>query len=113
MHYYRIKPELWPLHLKRAQEAGLNTISTYIPWSWHESEQGKFDFTGATHPQRNIVGFIKQVKAHGLKLSVRVGPTSNAEMINEGVRRAYLLPENPGSRFPRLLQGVCRKHFPG
>jgi hypothetical protein len=26
---------------------------------------------------------------------------------------AYLLPENPGSLFPRLLQGVCRKHFPG
>jgi hypothetical protein len=25
---------------------------------------------------------------------------------------AYLLPENPGTLFPRLLQGVCRKHFP-
>jgi beta-galactosidase len=85
MHYFRIAPEKWKLHLDRAKEAGLNTVSTYIPWSWHEYEEGKFDFTGETHPQRNLAGFLKEVKDSGLYISVRIGPFSNAELKGEGI----------------------------
>ena len=46
IHYFRLTPAQWKLHLKAAKEAGLNTVSSYIPWIWHESEEGKFDFTG-------------------------------------------------------------------
>jgi beta-galactosidase len=85
MHYFRIKPELWKEHLEKAKEAGLNTVSTYIPWMWHEYEEGKFDFSGETHPQRNLKGFLEAVKDSGLYLSVRLGPFSNAELNGEGI----------------------------
>ena len=39
IHYYRMPPKMWDVHLKRAKEAGLNTVSSYIPWGWHEYEE--------------------------------------------------------------------------
>ncbi|MFC2061297.1 beta-galactosidase [Elusimicrobiota bacterium] len=94
MHYFRIQPSKWSIHLNRAKEAGLNTVSTYIPWSWHEYEEGKFDFTGTTHPQRNLKQFLKEVNDSGLYLSVRIGPFSNAELKGEGIP-SWLLKNYP------------------
>ena len=50
--------------------AGLNTVSTYVPWNMHEEKEEKFEFEGLW----NIVSFIEAVKAAGLKLIVRPGP---------------------------------------
>ncbi|OGS17991.1 MAG: hypothetical protein A2219_04855 [Elusimicrobia bacterium RIFOXYA2_FULL_50_26] len=94
LHYFRMPPAMWDVHLRRAKEAGLNTVSSYIPWSWHEAAEGQFDFTGKTHPQRNLVGYLKKVQAHGLKFMARVGPVSNAEMVNEGIP-GWLLDNYP------------------
>lgn len=85
IHYFRVDPSKWIIHLQKAKEAGLNTVSTYIPWSWHEYKEGKFDFNGNTHPQRNLVGYLKEVKKSGLYLSIRIGPFSNAELKGEGI----------------------------
>jgi len=93
IHYFRIDPSLWSKHLERAKEAGLNTVSTYIPWSWHEYEEGKFDFEGKTHPQRNLSGYLEEVRKAGLLHSVRIGPFSNAELKGEGLPK-WLLDEH-------------------
>ncbi|MFH1368029.1 MAG: beta-galactosidase [Elusimicrobiota bacterium] len=85
IHYFRIPPKLWPKHLARAKEAGLNTVSSYIPWIWHQPEEGIFDFEGKTHPQRNLHLYLKEVEKAGLKFIARVGPVSNGELVNEGV----------------------------
>ena len=85
IHYFRLSSENVQKHLDRALEAGLNTVSTYIPWSWHEYEEGKFDFTGKTHPQRDLAGYLQKVKDSGLYLTVRIGPFSNAELKGEGI----------------------------
>lgn len=94
IHYYRMPPKMWDAHLRRAKEAGLNTVSSYIPWGWHEYEEGKFDFDGKTHPQRNIREYLKKVRRHGLKFIARIGPIANAEMIHEGMP-AWLLKDYP------------------
>ncbi len=94
IHYFRMPKKLWKTHIEKAKKAGLNTISFYIPWIWHEYEEGKFDFTGETHPQRDLVGFIELVKKSGLYISARVGPISNAELVNEGIP-TWLLKNNP------------------
>ena len=94
IHYFRIPATLWEKHLKRAKDAGLNTISFYIPWVWHEQEQGKFDWTGRTIPEKNLVGFLRLAKKYGLKVIARVGPVSNAELINEGLP-AWLVRDYP------------------
>jgi len=46
LHYFRVRPELWRSGLERLKAAGMNAVSTYIPWVWHEPEEGRFDFTG-------------------------------------------------------------------
>jgi hypothetical protein len=79
MHYFRIKREVWLSSLAKLKEAGLNTISTYIPWIWHEVEEGHFDFVGKTHPQRDLVGFIEACRQTDLYLIVRPGPFIYAE----------------------------------
>jgi len=85
IHYFRIDSKLWQKHLNAAKDAGLNTVSSYIPWSLHEYAQGKFDFEGKTNPHLNLIKFIELVKNSGLKFIARIGPVSNAELVNEGV----------------------------
>ena len=94
IHYFRIRPENWAAHLKKAKAANLNTVSTYIPWDWHEYEEGKFDFSGHTNPQRNLLGFIELCRKNGLYLIVKPGPYILAEYLDHGVPQ-WLLSSHP------------------
>jgi beta-galactosidase len=90
IHYFRIPRDKWVDRLRKAKETGLNTISTYIPWNWHEVKAGEFDFSGKTSPQRDLLYFIKAVKNAGFYLIARVGPTCNAEIKGEGTPLWFL-----------------------
>jgi hypothetical protein len=80
---------LWNRGLDEMVAAGMNTISFYIPWDFHEYAPGKFDFTGtvdqdgdghADYPSRDILTFLKLVEAKGIKkILLRPGPYINAE----------------------------------
>ena len=94
IHYFRIRPENWAIHLKKAKAANLNTVSTYIPWDWHEYEEGRFDFTGQTNPQRNLLGFIELCKKNGLYLIIKPGPYILAEYMDHGIPQ-WLLSSHP------------------
>jgi len=85
IHYFRIPAEEWGDRLKKAKKAGLNCISSYIPWLWHEPEEGEFDFTGWTRPERNLLKFIELTRVYGFNFIARVGPYFNAELIFDGL----------------------------
>jgi beta-galactosidase len=85
IHYFRLDPGLWEKHLRLLKQAGANTTSTYIPWDWHEYEEGKFDFTGETHPAKNLIRYIKLCKKAGLDLIVKPGPYILAEYEAQGL----------------------------
>ena len=85
IHYFRLEPRFWKKHLVLLKEAGANTTSTYIPWDWHEYEKGKFDFTGKTHPARNLIKYFQLCKKVGLNLIVKPGPYILAEYEAEGL----------------------------
>ena len=70
IHYFRFSHKLWDKHLKAAKDAGLTCVSSYVPWAWHEPEEGVFDFTGKTLPERNLVGWINKCKEHGLMCKI-------------------------------------------
>ncbi|MBC7371292.1 MAG: beta-galactosidase [Bdellovibrionaceae bacterium] len=80
---------LWNQALDRAVEAGMNAVSFYIPWDFHEYAEGKFDFDGtadddgdglADYPSRDVRTFIKLIEEHGIKIILaRPGPYINAE----------------------------------
>ena len=76
---------LWEKHLRLLKQSGANTTSTYIPWDWHEYEEGKFDFTGETNPARNLIKYIQLCKKIGLDLIVKPGPYILAEYEAEGL----------------------------
>ena len=85
IHYFRVNPRLWKKHLELLKSSGANTASTYIPWDWHEYDEGKFDFTGVTHPARNLIKFMELCKTVGLDLIVKPGPYILAEYDNQGL----------------------------
>ncbi|MBS1653248.1 MAG: beta-galactosidase [Bacteroidetes bacterium] len=90
IHYFRIKKNLWDKHLAAAKEAGLTTISTYIPWAWHEPEEGHFDFDGHTIAERDLLGWIKKCREHGLLCTLKPGPFILAEYRGAGLPDWFL-----------------------
>lgn len=85
IHYFRIKEADWKDRIKKAKDTGLNTVASYIPWIWHEVKEGEFDFTGKTHPQRNLLKFISLINEAGMYFLPRIGPISNGEITGEGL----------------------------
>lgn len=90
IHYFRIKRELWDRHLDQAVEAGLDTVSTYVPWAWHEEEEGVFDFDGSSSPEKDIEGWIQKCSEHGLHSILKPGPFILAEFRGAGLPDWFL-----------------------
>lgn len=75
MHYPRIPQEYWRDRLKRAKAMGLNTVSAYVFWNFHERQPGEFDFEG----QADLAKFIRTAQEEGLWVLLRPGPYVCAE----------------------------------
>ncbi len=84
-HYWRNNAENWESILDSIKELGLQIVSTYIPWNFHEISPGEYDFEGKTSPQRDLKRFIELTIARDLYLIVRPGPYIYAEWPFGGV----------------------------
>jgi hypothetical protein len=87
LQYFRIRDpqwdatrtqQLWEEALDQAQAAGVTLISTYVPWDFHEENQGTFDFTGP----RDLDHFLESCWKRGLAVYLKPGPFINAEWPN-------------------------------
>lgn len=85
IHYYRLDREDWQDRINKLKMAGLNTVSTYVPWLLHEPVEGEFDLTGKTRPELDLVEFIDLCAKNELFFFLRPGPFIMAEMKNEGL----------------------------
>lgn len=90
IHYFRLRRELWDKHLEAAREAGLTTISTYVPWAWHEAEEGVFDFDGTSCPERDLKGWLQRCQANSLTCILKPGPFILAETRGAGLPDWFL-----------------------
>ncbi|MFI4859884.1 MAG: beta-galactosidase [Phycisphaerales bacterium JB063] len=70
LHYARTPRGLWADRLRAARQAGLNCIETYVFWNYHETEPGRFDFTG----ERDLRAFVEEVGRQGMWCILRPGP---------------------------------------
>jgi hypothetical protein len=95
--YFRIPKTTWESSLKYFKEAGINMLSFYIPWIWHEFEEGQFDFTGITLPERDLSYFLKLCEQYDFNVMVRPGPYIYAEYQGFGV------PEWLREKHPEIL----------
>ena len=87
MHPARIPSLYWRHRIKMAKAMGCNTISAYIFWNYHETEEGVFDFTTENH---ELVKFFKLVQEEEMWLLIRPGPYVCAEWELGGIP-PYLL----------------------
>lgn len=87
MHPARIPAEYWRHRIQMAKAMGLNTVAAYIFWNYHETSEGKFDFSTTNH---NIAQFFRICQEEGMWAIVRPGPYCCAEWDFGGIP-PYLL----------------------
>ncbi|KAF7687016.1 beta-galactosidase [Silurus meridionalis] len=75
IHYSRIPRFYWKDRLLKMYMAGLDAVQTYIPWSFHESVPGVYDFSG----DRDLEYFLQLCHDIGLLVILRPGPYICAE----------------------------------
>lgn len=80
VHYWQHDQELWSPMLRQVRELGFEVVDTYIPWSAHEQERGRFTFEG----NRDVEAFLRACEAEGLFVIARPGPHINAELTEFG-----------------------------
>src|SRR2546421_4960758 len=75
IHYFRVPHQAWKDRLQKLRASGANAVQTYIEWSSHEPEPGKYSFEG----DNDVVAFIKEAQALDLLVILRPGPYICAE----------------------------------
>lgn len=76
IHYPRVPAPYWRHRLKMAKAMGLNAVTTYVFWNYHEVAPGKWDWSSGNH---NLREFIKTAADEGLLVILRPGPYVCAE----------------------------------
>ncbi len=80
-HYARYSESGWEEELLKMKAGGVQIVSTYIFWIYHEETEGQFDWTG----QRDLRRFVQLCAKHGLYVWIRVGPWAHGEVRNGGL----------------------------
>lgn len=75
IHYFRMPKEDWYHSLYNLKALGFNTVETYVPWNFHETVEGEFDFEG----NKDIRAFLETAQSLGLYAIVRPSPFICAE----------------------------------
>jgi hypothetical protein len=75
IHYARIPRSEWERVLDRTKESGINSVASYVFWSLHEPDRGKFDFSG----RADLGAFLGLCQERGLDTILRLGPYCCAE----------------------------------
>ncbi|MEN8203097.1 MAG: beta-galactosidase, partial [Bacteroidota bacterium] len=97
IHYSRVPEEQWEDEILKMKAAGIEVISSYLFWIYHEEEEGTFDFIG----QNDLRRFVDLCARHGLYVLLRIGPWVHGEARNGGfpdwiVKKGNARQNNPG-----------------
>ncbi|WP_232167626.1 glycoside hydrolase family 35 protein [Staphylococcus simulans] len=105
IHYFRLLPKDYEHSLYNLKALGFNAVETYIPWNFHETVEGVFDFSGT----KDLKRFIQTAADIGLYVIVRPSPYICAEWEFGGLP-AWLLNKNVRvrSRDQNFLDYVAR-----
>lgn len=103
--YERIPPERWRDAMLAMRAAGANTLDLYVPWNWHETSDGAFDFDGHTNPRRNLRRVLQLGRELGFHFIVRPGPVVRNEWRNGGYPDWLLRRPEYGMPLHDVLEG--------
>ncbi|GLK99197.1 beta-galactosidase [Dactylosporangium matsuzakiense] len=78
--YYRADPDRWGPNLAALAEAGVDVVTCYIPWRFHEQAPRRYDFRGTADKQRDLLRLLDLAAAAGLRVLLKPGPFIHAEV---------------------------------
>jgi hypothetical protein len=70
LFYFRLPRETWEARLAQVRATGYRAIDVYLPWNFHETAPGAWDFTG----RRDVGAFLDLAHEAGLAVIARPGP---------------------------------------
>ena len=79
-HYSRYPAEQWEEEILKMKAGGINVIPTYVFWSIHEEQEGKFRWDG----NRDLRRFLLLCQKHQMQVIIRIGPWCHGEIRNGG-----------------------------
>jgi len=109
LHYFRVRDpgydpgfteERWIGTLNLMRAAGMNLVSTYAPWDYHQLGPDSWDFTGA----RDLSKFLDLACARGFHVILKPGPLITGEWPKGfwQLRRGARLVEDGAPRIARI-----------
>lgn len=102
IHYWRLNPKYWGKCLDETKAMGLDIIATYVCWDFCEVERDKFDFTGETSPNHDLISFLKMAQSKGLWVILRPGPYIYSEWDEMGIPKYAAKYHRNSEEFKRL-----------
>lgn len=75
LHYPRVPSQYWKHRLEMMKAMGLNTVTTYVFWNYHEESPNQWNWSG----EKDLKRFIKTAQEVGLYVILRPGPYVCAE----------------------------------
>jgi hypothetical protein len=84
LEFWRVNSVYWRRSLRLMKSSGLEQVSTFVCWDFHQVETGELDFVGKTHPSRDLAGFLDLCQEEGLDVILRIGPIIDAEWPTRG-----------------------------
>ena len=102
LHFSRLPRERWRETLFKMRECGLNAVSTYVFWNYHEEIKGRFDFKG----NKDVAAFLEICKEINMPCILRIGPWCHGEVIRGGFPKRINKMAKKRSDNPRYLAEV-------
>lgn len=109
--YFRHNAIWWPRCLDAIKQAGIDLVSIFICWDFHEPAPGQFDFTGRTNSSRDLADFLRLCAEKELMVLARPGPIIDAEWETRGPAKDVMTLDRLHPRFlertRQYVNAVC------
>lgn len=103
LHFSRLPRERWRETLLKMRECGLNTVSTYVFWNYHEEIKGQFEFSD----NKDIAAFLQICKDIDMPCILRIGPWCHGEVTRGGFPKRINKMPKKRCNDPKYLAEVC------
>src|SRR6266508_3372058 len=108
---FRLNAMFWRRSLEAIKGAGMDMVSVFICWDFHEPEQGRFDFVGDTNASRDLKGFLELCDELDVLVLARPGPIIDAEWETRGPAKDVMTLDRLHPRFlertREYINAVC------
>lgn len=102
LHFSRLPRERWRETLLKMRDCGINTVSTYVFWNYHEEIKGQFDFK----ENKDVAAFLQICKDIDMPCLLRIGPWCHGEVIRGGFPKRINLMIKKRCDDPKYLAEV-------